>query len=175
MTRKFQLPVNWKKIFYNGWYLEDLDNHYMVIPVLVANYIRRLKSENHTLADDFSFITATQKSWLLGVKLFPTWPDGFFNAIFRNQRKEYLFWRLRSQTNIEAVSPEGSFFLEEGNVSSGIFSAEDMRYLLKCVTTHYSEEGFPVKTEVALGLVSNKTHTWFLALSSTSLYVAEVL
>ena len=62
MTRKFQLPVNWKKILYNGRYLEDLDNHYMVIPVLVANYIRRLKLENHTLADDFSFITATQKT-----------------------------------------------------------------------------------------------------------------
>jgi len=44
-------------------------------------------------------------------------------------------------------------------VSSGIFSAEDMRYLLKCATTHYTEEGFPVKPEVALGLVSNKTHT----------------
>jgi len=35
----------------------------MDVPVLVANYVRKLKSENHTLADDFlKFITANQKS-----------------------------------------------------------------------------------------------------------------
>ena len=42
---------------------EDLENLYTDVPVLAANYIRRLKSENHILADDlFKFISANQKS-----------------------------------------------------------------------------------------------------------------
>ena len=42
---------------------EDVDNLYTDVPVLVANFIRRLKSENHILADDlFIFISANQKS-----------------------------------------------------------------------------------------------------------------
>ena len=63
VTGKLQFSVNWKEFSSVDDSWEDLDNLYMDVPVLVANYIRRLKSENHILADELSqFISANQKS-----------------------------------------------------------------------------------------------------------------
>ena len=44
ITGKLQLSVNWKGFSTADDTWEDLDNLYTDVPVLVANYIRRLKS-----------------------------------------------------------------------------------------------------------------------------------
>ena len=49
ITGKLQLSVNWKGFSTVDDTWEDLENLYTDVPVLVANYIRRLKSENHIL------------------------------------------------------------------------------------------------------------------------------
>jgi hypothetical protein len=53
---------------------------------------------------------------LLGVKLFPAWPDGFFNAIFQSQRtEEYLFLTAAPSFRIKKrFQTEERFFWKRG-------------------------------------------------------------